>query len=241
MSLPKLKKFSQNFLNDPSIISNVVDLVDVQQGEAIFEVGPGAGALTREMQKRGANVIALEKDHRLVERYGWIEGDILFYDLDDLSRLTFSDSPCKLVSSVPYAISTPFIERLLPRRDLFTSLTLILQKEFVERMLGKPMSPLTHFCQFYAEAKFGFLIPKKYFSPPPKVDSAVIQLIPKKPPEVDPKRFFKLVEKAFQQKRKTIGKTVGKEPVEKVGLDPNLRPEQLSFNDFKRLTLLMQK
>ncbi len=220
------KSLSQNFLSDPNTIRKFVDLVDIEK--PLLEIGPGSGAITNELKRRGAEVIAIEKDRRLVEEYGWIEGDILTYDLESLPV-------CNVISNLPFSVTAPILTRLLPRRDLFGSLTLIVQKELAERMLGKPMGRFSILCQFYADISYGFTISKNCFIPKPKVEAAAVQLTLKEPPKVDEELFFALVKKAFHQRRKMIGKTVGRELVEKAGLDPTLRPERLSLDDFVRL------
>ncbi|MCH9609511.1 MAG: Ribosomal RNA small subunit methyltransferase A [Chlamydiales bacterium] len=200
--------------------------------ETIFEIGPGKGSVTKAMEKRGANVIAVEKDHRLSEAYGWIEGDILTYDLEQLPK-------CKVVSNLPYHLTSPILARLLPRRDLFTTLTVIVQKEMGERMVASPGSKsygrFSIFNQFYADVKYAFTIGPNAFSPKPKVESAVIHLTLKEPPQVDEAPFFELVKKAFQTRRKMVGKTIGKTFVVQAGIDPTLRPEMLSLDDFLKI------
>lgn len=206
----------------------MLDFAEISCDDHVLEIGPGTGMITRALQKREAQVTAVEIDRRLIAEYGWIEGDILTYDIEQMKGY-------KIVSNLPFAITAPVLARFLPRRDCFTTLTLILQKELAERMMGKPMGRFSLLCQFYADVSYGFTISKNCFSPKPKVDAAAVQLTLKQPPDVSEKHFFELVSKAFQGRRKMIGKTLGRDLIAKTSLDPTLRPEKLTLSDFVKL------
>lgn len=238
------KSLSQNFLIDGNILEKILDEAQISAGDYVFEIGAGPGALTEGLLARGAEVFAVEKDHTFapaLKRFEQIEvyeGDVLEFPLENLKRRG------KVVSNLPYHLTTPILARLAPRRDLFVSITVMVQEEMARRMTAAPnsadYSSLTIFLNFYAEARYAFRVSRKCFYPVPKVDSAIVTLVLKEPPQIDEEKFFELVRTAFQQRRKQLKNPLSKlypsqkiiEALEHLGKPVNVRPENLSLEDF---------
>jgi 16S rRNA (adenine1518-N6/adenine1519-N6)-dimethyltransferase len=239
-----LKSLSQNFLIDKNIIQKFVALASIQHADQVLEIGSGPGAITEELLHVGANVVAVEKD-RLFSQHlpphpnlKIISADILKFPFESLGSGRW-----KVVSNIPFHITAPIFERLFAQIDLFYSFTLIVQKEVVDRIKAKPSTKqygsLTIFLQFYTEIVSIFPVAASCFYPKPSVDSAAIHLIPRKiKPTVNPEHFFKILHKAFQQRRKMLSSSL-KEIHPKIQncltelkLNPKARPEELSFEDW---------
>jgi 16S rRNA (adenine1518-N6/adenine1519-N6)-dimethyltransferase len=235
-----LKSLSQNFLIDANIIRKIADSVDAKEGDRILEIGPGPGALTEEFLKRGAHVIAIEKDRlfaRALERLQTddgrltvIEGDFLAFDLDSLSPR----SPLKVAANIPYNIATPILQKLCEKRTLFSDAHLMVQKEMADRMAASPGSKqigsLTLFLQVYAELSIAVKVSRNCFYPAPKVDSSVVRLAFREPPLEDPTPLISWIRRAYQQRRKMLRSTLGIQ-----GPSSTLRPEALSLEDWVAL------
>ena len=242
MSLPRPKKrLSQNFLTDKNVVEKLLDAAEIQPGDAVLEIGPGPGAITEALVTRGAAVTAVELDSALAEKLKRLpitihHADILKFPLTQ---------PGKVVSNLPFQITVPILERLLPRRDLFPSITVICQEEMARRITAQPKTKaygsLTVFVGFYAEVRYIFRVSRTCFYPVPKVDAAVIQLIPKAPPHIDAEPFFAFVRTTFSQRRKML-KNCCKERYPQVGealdalsISQNVRAEELSLSQFLSL------
>ena len=218
-------RFGQNFLVDPALLARIPEDAGVQVGEPVLEVGPGAGALTNELLKVGAQVLAVELDHGLArllrERFAdaldsgqlqLIEGDILAAE----ERLhpeveawwAALQRPPRLVANLPYAISGPFLGRL-PSRDL-AGATLLLQREVAEKAAGpaakEEWSPLSIRLRLAFDANLGRRLPPEVFWPRPKIDSAFLQLQPRGdalPPQQEA-HLNEVLRFSFGQRRKTL-------------------------------------
>ncbi|CAM0117784.1 16S rRNA (adenine(1518)-N(6)/adenine(1519)-N(6))-dimethyltransferase RsmA [Rhabdochlamydiaceae symbiont of Dictyostelium giganteum] len=246
------KRFSQNFLIDGNIVRKMIAFADIKEGETILEIGPGPGVLTQLLLQNGHSVVAIEKDRKLCqalhrfqtpdERLKVFEEDALKWD--PAFHIT---SPAKIIANLPYHITTPLLTHFLPKYPLFSSMTLMVQKEFAERMLAgvgsSEYSSLSLFLQFYCTPKMGFIVEPTCFYPPPSIKSAVVQLILKEPPPVDPTAFFEVTRRAFQQRRKMVRTSLKEhyalthieEGLECIGKGLNVRPEELTLADFLTL------
>lgn len=244
------KELSQNFLINPSIISHIAELAEITPGDWVLEIGPGAGAITQELLARGANVLAIEKDRTFANHLEGMQTedqrlhirccDFLQFPLDPLKAL----SPTwKVVANLPYQITAPILEILCDHNSLFTSATLVIQKEVGDRICAKPhskvMGSLTIFVQFYADFAGSFSISSSCFYPKPAVESMALRLNfkPTEPP-IDPLLFFPIVRKAYQQRRKmlatslkTVCPTLGT-ILAVLGLSPKARPEDLTLENW---------
>lgn len=243
------KAFSQNFLVDPNTVERIVNFAEVQQGDVVLEIGPGPGALTYALLEKGASVYAVEFDPafcKALKSLNWngltlIEGDIL---KQDLTQILPKNVPFKVVSNLPYQITSPVMEYLSKNQTHLTSATLMIQKEVAERFAASPgesdYSHLTLFLNFYFEIKYGFVVPKKCFYPAPKIDSAIVKCKPVSPPAINPDLFFKVTRTAFNQKRKMLRASLTSlfskehilEALKQSGLKETARPQELSVSQF---------
>lgn len=229
------KSLGQNFLNDLSVVQEIVYSAEVTKEDLVIEVGPGLGVMTEQLAEQAGHVIAVEIDRGLIPplqaicaahtNLELIQGDILKVDLRPVieQRIAQSGGALKrvrVVANLPYYITTPivmsFLENQLP---LLASMTFMVQKEVAQRMTappgGKEYGALTVAVGYFAEAEICFTVPPHCFIPQPAVDSAVITLrVRKEPPFVleDPDYFFKVVRASFCQRRKMLANSLANAP-----------------------------
>jgi 16S rRNA (adenine1518-N6/adenine1519-N6)-dimethyltransferase len=254
--MPK-KYLGQNFLFDPSILHRIIEAADIKHNDTVVEIGPGPGTLTKILAGVAKKIIAIELDYELYKKLRdelkefknieLIHSDALKYPYEELE-------PFKVVANIPYYITTPIIFRLIDARKNLKSMTLTIQKEVAQRIVGKPNTKdygvLSIAVQYYGEPKLKFVIPKGAFRPVPKVDSAVIHIEMFDKPRVivtDEKLFFRIVKTAFAQRRKMLSNSLKsiskdiKEVLINAGVDPNRRAETLSIEEFARLADLVKQ
>lgn len=253
----------QNFLTDQTVISRIVSRVAPSFDDFILEVGPGQGALTRELAASGATVVAVELDRRLAPllarefagnpNVSIIEADILKIDLfDTLSTITAKK--WKVAANLPYNISSQVLIKFLETPTLFSDLFLMLQKEVGDRLAAPPATKeygiLTLFCRLHFDVTREFIVKPGSFHPVPKVDSAVLRFRALPGPRVDvgdERLFRKLVKAAFSQRRKMLWNclksadfTAGDAELRGVlvaaGIDEKRRGETLSLDEFATLS-----
>ncbi|MGJ7545119.1 16S rRNA (adenine(1518)-N(6)/adenine(1519)-N(6))-dimethyltransferase RsmA [Variovorax sp. LT1R16] len=217
------KRFGQHFLSDGGIIDAIVDGIAPQPGDAMVEIGPGLAALTQPLVERLGHLTVIELDRDLAARlrgHGQlevIESDVLKVDFAALAaRLAGPEHrPLRVVGNLPYNISTPILFHLLGFAHLIADQHFMLQKEVIDRMVAKPAtsdySRLSVMLQWrYAMENFLF-VPPQSFEPPPRVDSAVVRMVPlAQPPAVDAARLGEIVQVAFSQRRKIMRHTLGR-------------------------------
>lgn len=244
------RALSQNFLIDQNIIDKLIQLAELSPGDTVLEIGPGPGAITEKLLATGAHVIAVEKDRkfaaelpRLPGHLTLIEGDFLKLDLKPL----YASGPIKVVANLPFSITAPILTRLVPLYPHISQICVIVQKEVAERMTApvrtKAYSALSVFMQFYSEARLAFKISPGSFTPRPRVDCAVADIHPRKPPLSDEEAFFRLVRTAFNFRRKQLQRSLRElYPPERVRFalqalqfSPQARPEELTASDFASL------
>jgi len=258
------RRLGQNFLIDANIVRKVVAAAEVKKNDAVIEVGPGAGALTMALAEAGADLLVLEIDRGLVKLLRDLlqhrpavevcHGDVLNVNW---SRLTSRFGPgraVKLVSNLPYNISGPFMYDLLKEDFPFSTAVLMFQKEVAGRLVAGPgdedYGGLSVLCRYYTRGEKLFDVSKNVFWPRPNVDSAVVRLRPRKrelPDKVEA-LFWRLVQGAFQQRRKTLLNNMIRlfpltrdcllELFEEVGIEPAARPEELRPEQFAKLALI---
>lgn len=246
------KSLGQNFLIDGNLIRSIVDLSEIKEDDLVLEIGPGLGALTQELVKKAHFVHAVELDDRFIpilkELFVGQPVEIIHANCLDLDyEKIFQNKALKVVANIPYYITSPIIKRLLFSDLNILSLSLMVQKELAERILASPNSKeygsLTLMIKLLAEAKSLIKAPKEVFMPRPKVDSQVVLLKPKKRrEEIDYPFTLKLFQLAFQQRRKKLSNSLShayqmdKAKIEDIfsslGLDTNLRPEQLNLEEY---------
>ncbi|NTU97288.1 MAG: 16S rRNA (adenine(1518)-N(6)/adenine(1519)-N(6))-dimethyltransferase RsmA [Chlorobiaceae bacterium] len=246
------KNLGQNFLLDRNITKKITAASEAAEGDNVLEIGPGFGALTREIAEKCTSFTAVEKDPVLVEfirreypQVRVIEADFLKVDLEPLASM----KPLKVLGNIPYSITSPILFRLLDNRRHIESATLMMQLEVAERIVARPGTReygiLAVQLQAFFDIAFLFRVGRKVFRPQPKVDSAVIRIVPKaSDPASDPDGFRLFVRTAFRQRRKTLHNNLrGKYDTGAVAGDLlKLRAEALSVGElillFERLVPL---
>ena len=271
---PKTKKsLGQHWLSDDASLEAMLEAAEVSTEDTVLEIGPGPGTLTAKLVERAKQVIAVEFDPDLVrdlparlkstpqhnlckdvprkDRKGGVisnlqvvEADILKFDLTSLTP------GYKVAANIPYYLTSNLLRILCESPNPFSVAALLLQKEVAERVCAKPggMSILSVSVQFYCEASLGPLVPACLFTPPPKVDSQILKLVYRSEPlypDVDRKKFFRIVKAGFAQRRKIIlntlsaGLHLGREEtaaiLEAADVPPSARAQNLSLDDWHTL------
>ncbi len=242
------KSLSQNFLIDQNVVERILVAANICKDDTVLEIGPGSGALTASMLARGATVYAIEIDPiaiKILSKYLGHEKQLHLIN-NDVLKVDFSFLPVgtKIVSNLPYHITSPIIAKIAQSHLLFTEVVLMVQKEMAERILAKApsknRSSFTIFTSFYFEKKSLFVVKPSCFTPAPKVDSVIISLKPKHVlPLEDTESFISFVRTAFSQKRKMLTSVLKnimvKESLNTLGLNEKARPEDLRTEDFIEL------
>ena len=244
------KRFGQNFLNDENIIERIVKAIAPKEGDNLLEIGPGLGAITEPVAELTDKLQVVELDKDLAERlqtHPFIGKKLEIFQADalqfDFSPLFREDKKLKVFGNLPYNISTPLLFHLYEYLDGIENMHFMLQKEVVNRMCAAPNSKafgrLSVMTQYYCKTIPVVEVPPTAFVPPPKVDSAVIRLIPKPHDErnqVSPKTLNRVCLEAFNQRRKTLRNSLSNvmtgEQLEALGIDASLRAENLTLNQF---------
>lgn len=246
MAGPK-KSLGQHWLRDRDTLAYIAEEADIAADDTVLEIGPGLGTLTSELLRRAKKVIAVEFDPDLARKLpGQFPGKNLQVIHQDILQFDLTKLPVgyKVVANVPYYITSKIVQLLMTSKNKPAVTTLLVQKEVAERLAAEPgdMSILAVSAQLYAEVSLGETVPAELFTPPPKVDSAVVTLRSRPEPMVMPaeeKAFFRLVKAGFSAKRKKlrsslagglgIEKTAAAEYLAAVGLHEDARAEDLSI------------
>lgn len=213
------KRFGQHFLADDAVIHAIVAAIDPRPGQAVVEIGPGLGAMTDPLLARCERLTVIELDRDLAARLRRrpelqvVESDVLQVDFDALAGT--AGRPLRVVGNLPYNISTPILFHLLPAAGRIEDQHFMLQKEVVERMVAAPgckdYGRLSVMLQWRYDLESLIDVPPEAFDPPPRVDSAVVRMLPwPAPAPVDPERLAELVAVAFSQRRKLLRHTLGR-------------------------------
>ena len=247
------KRFGQNFLHDPIIIERIIEAINPKYDDHIIEIGPGKGALTQPLLERVEHLDVIEIDRDLAktlrERTDANEDKLTIHQQDalDINFSTFDKTPLRIIGNLPYNISTPLLFHLLKFSNLISDMIFMLQKEVVDRICAssgsKEFGRLSVMMQYYCDVQRLFIVKPGAFNPSPKVDSAIIKIIPnksKKFPVINETNFSLIVKEAFSQRRKTIRNTLKKylseDDFEKINISPEKRAETLEVDDFVKLT-----
>ena len=253
------KKLGQNFLSDPASLEKIVAAAEIESDDTVLEIGAGLGSLTRLLAVSAKTVVALELDRSLLPvlravlapypNTRVVEGDILKHSPADL----VARDDYLVVANVPYYITSAIFRHLLQHAPRPRRIVLTIQQEVAERVCALPgeMSLLALSIQVYGQPTIAAAIPAEAFTPPPKVDSAVIRVDLYPEPLIPSpllERFFRLAKAGFSQKRKTLrnslsaGLTISTieagQMLEEVGVDPQRRAETLSLDEWKKLSAL---
>lgn len=240
------KSLGQNFLKSQKALFAMVEAGEVMDGDFVVEIGPGKGALTKVLLETGANVIAFEKDHRLIEL---LEGEFAEYienkkfflyekDVLDVDIKDFVKGKYKLIANIPYYITGEITRRFLTSEYKPECIVLLIQKEVADRIVDTKESILSLSVKVFGTPKKVMIVKKEYFSPEPKVDSAIIKISNIQNPfknEKEELRFFELIKKAFGQKRKKLNTTLKeyKEEIKDWETIKDKRPEELNAENWK--------
>lgn len=251
-SEPAKKSLGQHFLHERGVVEKIILAVDPKPGDRIVEIGPGQGAMTFPMLDRHGSLTAIEFDRDLLipltdasRSHGeltLIHANVLDVDFTALAAGT----PIRLVGNLPYNLSSPILFHALAHAASIRDMVFMLQKEVVDRMAAAPGSKvygrLSVMLQAWCRVTSLFVVGPGAFRPPPKVDSAVVRLVPRAKDEVgidDPARFADIVRDAFGQRRKTLRNALSRlcdeDAIRAAGIDPQIRAEQLAVADFIRL------
>ncbi|QQS22682.1 ribosomal RNA small subunit methyltransferase A [bacterium] len=257
------KTYGQHFLMDEIVLQDMLDSADVSNADVIVEVGPGIGNLTKFLIDRAGQVLAIEKDPQFVnvlnslrnknKNFSYVLGDVLEENIDEaLAQAGVGkQSSYKVVANIPYYVTGKIVQYFLKQQRKPVSMTLLMQKEVAQNITAKEgnLNLLAISVQLYATAELAEIVRAEKFYPAPKVDSAVITIKLHEQPKydvADEQKLFKLLRACFTGKRKQIHNTLvsnlglGKEQVaavlKKVNLDPKLRPQQLSIEQWIKLS-----
>lgn len=258
---PAKKHLGQNFLHEKSVIDKIVQAINPQPGDAIVEIGPGQGALTFPLLRRHGQLTAIEFDRDLHAplqtaacEHGalhLIEGDVLGVDFSALAaQRGDAHGQIRLVGNLPYNLSSPILFHALDHAAVIHDMHFMLQKEVVDRMAAGPGSKvygrLSVMLQAYCTVTPLFIVPPGAFRPAPKVDSAIVRMIPKPAERINVANrgvFANVVRAAFGQRRKTLRNALGgvadSAQIEAAGLRPDARAEQIEVAGFVHLANLL--
>jgi 16S rRNA (adenine1518-N6/adenine1519-N6)-dimethyltransferase len=249
MDIKAKKSLGQNFLINQGILDKIVTAAELKEGDLVLEVGPGTGNLTKKITESGAKVIAVEKDHRLIQELGSIFPEITLVE-DDILKFNPKEhnleaGEYKIVANIPYYLTSHLIRDILENWPKPILVVLMIQKEVAQRITSQAPDNnlLALSSQFYADVEIVASVSPGSFRPMPTVDSSVIKITPKKElPNVDKDLFFRAIKIAFAGKRKMMARTISdglnlpREKVEgilqELGIDIKIRPEKLSLEQW---------
>ena len=214
------KRFGQNFLTDGAIIDSIVDAINPQPGQPMVEIGPGLMALTQPLVERLGKLTVIELDRDLAVRLRLrpeldvVESDVLKVDFRALAQ-RLGVPKLRVAGNLPYNISSPILFHLLEQVDVVQDQHFMLQKEVIDRMVAEPATSdygrLTVMLQWRYAMENVLFVPPESFNPPPKVDSAVVRMLPRETPvALNPALLEEAVRVAFSQRRKILRNTLGK-------------------------------
>ena len=255
------KSLGQHFLSDKNYCYKLLQFAGFGPHDTVLEIGPGTGQLTQALLKTVRRVVAVEFDTAMIQfleiqfapqlggglgQLQLVQADVLTLDWDSI----LNRNPVRVIGNLPYNISTRILKRMLEIKDRFQDCTVMLQKEVAERILATPSAKEYGYFSLLMEYHFrrvkGFDVPPGVFVPKPKVMSHVLKLIPRDPPHPVPdyKAFVKLMQRAFQQRRKTIWNNLKRDfdpstvlaALETCGIGMQARPEELSLYNYACLS-----
>lgn len=241
------KRFGQNFLQDQHIIHSILHAIHPQAADKMVEIGPGLGALTKPLLASVDELIAIEIDTDLIAHLNQLAKDGKKLRLIHADALTFDFSSLgqslRLIGNLPYNISTPLIIRLLKRVACIQDMHFMLQKEVVDRLAAQPGTKdygrLSVMAQYYCDVTSLFMVPPQAFNPEPKVNSAIVRLVPHPTspyPEIAFSDLENLVATAFGMRRKTLANNLkpllSAQALTRLGINPQYRPEQISVIEY---------
>jgi 16S rRNA (adenine1518-N6/adenine1519-N6)-dimethyltransferase len=243
------KRFGQHFLSDRGIIDAIVNAIHPEAGQAMVEIGPGLAALTQPLVERLGHLTVIELDRdlalrlRLHKQLTVVESDVLRVDFTALA----ASQKLRVVGNLPYNISTPILFHLLAHVGAIEDQHFMLQKEVVDRMVASPATSdygrLSVMLQWRYEMENVLFVPPKSFDPPPRVDSAVVRMVPRiEPANIEVKLLEKMVQVAFSQRRKLLRHTLGAWLTERNfagNFDVQRRAEEVTVEEYLQLVMAL--
>ncbi len=248
------KRFGQNFLTDLQVIKRIIACINLQADDDVVEIGPGLGALTQEILPITGKLDVIELDRDLIPKLQAYHGDLGILNIHQGDALNFdfktldnNGNKLRIIGNLPYNISTQLLFHLLTFIDNIQDMHFMLQKEVVDRMAASSNTSaygrLSVMLQYYCRVEKVFHVPATAFSPEPKVESAIVRLIPHQQLPVVAENielFAEIVREAFNHRRKTLRNClkpyINADGLSKLDIDPRWRPEQLSVADFVRIS-----
>ena len=252
------KSLGQNFLVSEEVVKNIVECSEITKKDLVIEIGPGLGTLTKELLEKAGKVICIELDTKMItilkdrfalyDNFEILNNDVLKVDLEKIIMEN------KASGNLPYYITTPIIMKLLEEKLDLESITVMIQKEVADRLIAIPgkknTGAITYSVYYYASSEAILEVPKDSFIPAPEVTSKVIKLNIRKEPIITVKsseKMFKIIKSAFTQRRKTLlnslvntkiieNKSKGIAVLQKLGLNENVRPEELTLEQFAKIS-----
>ncbi|ATQ35170.1 16S rRNA (adenine1518-N6/adenine1519-N6)-dimethyltransferase [Mesoplasma entomophilum] len=262
MKVEAKKKFGQNFISDQNLIKKIVSILGDDEDQLIIEIGPGTGALTKLLAQKYNKVVAIEIDTDMEpilkkevqsDNFELFLSDVLLVDFEKLisEKKQHDNQKVSVISNMPYYITSEILFRTLNVSNMLTKAVFMMQKEVAIRVCSykgeNNYNNLSVACEFFADKKYEFTVPKHMFFPVPKVDSAIISLTfnNKYTDQIEDKdKFLTFLRKIFNNRRKTIlnnlsnvtnDKTKANEILDTVRIDKNLRPEVIGLEDFIKM------
>jgi 16S rRNA (adenine1518-N6/adenine1519-N6)-dimethyltransferase len=248
------RDLGQNFVADPNTVRRIAHLADIGPGDRVVEIGAGLGSLTLALAETGADVTAIEVDHGLVEvltdvvggseRVRIVEADATRLDWD---QLLGGRDGWVLVANLPYNVATPLVADVLDDVPAISRMLVMVQREVAERLAAQPRTPaygaVSVKVAYWAQARIVGDVPASVFVPRPNVDSALVAINRRRPPDIAPEPLFTLVRTAFNQRRKMLRRSlrevVSPEQFAAAGVEPTARPEELGLDDWCRLSVVV--
>lgn len=249
------KRFGQNFLVDTNVIDKIIHSINPEPEDHIIEIGPGLGALTQPLLNKLTRLDAIELDRDVIPGLKILQGserlhihntDVLVFDFTEFRQSNFELGKLRIIGNLPYNISTAVLFHLISHINSIHDLHFMLQKEVVERIAASAGSHdygrLSVMMQLYFKISPLFAVAPQCFRPVPKVESAIVRLVPKTALAIsndDHDAFAALVRQAFSQRRKTLKNTLkgfcSSDQIDAAGIDPGKRPQELAVDDYIRL------
>ncbi|MFC2156984.1 16S rRNA (adenine(1518)-N(6)/adenine(1519)-N(6))-dimethyltransferase RsmA [Acidobacteriota bacterium] len=253
--MSKRKALGQHFLSNRKVLGRIIKAIDPQEEDRIIEIGAGRGILTYPLAERAGQVVSIETDSVLLpalqekesSRLSIIHADVLTVQFHEI----FPDSPVKIVGNLPYSISSPILFKVLSEQDLFSLCVFLIQKEVAERLCAGPgtkkYAPLSILFHNYFQSRMRFIVPPSAFSPPPRVDSALVSLHKRETPLVsieDRTGFQKFLRYVFRHRRKMLRNNLKSMNVplsklesafDRAEIPQKARPEEVSLEQFTSL------
>ena len=246
------KRFGQHFLHDPNILQKIISAISPQANEHFVEIGPGQGVLTQALLSTGIFLDAVEIDRDLVQYLRLTLSDEKNFRLHQQDALVFDfpslvkpQQKLRIVGNLPYNISTPLLFKLFDTQHIIQDMHFMLQKEVVLRLIASvgdsTYNRLSVMAQFFCDCSLLFNVSARCFSPPPKVESAFVRLIPHQQlPRIHFENFAQIVKEAFTYRRKTLANSLKRlvtaEQLTAIGINPKARAQELTVADFVKIS-----